>query len=67
MQIARSNSRRFKIYNFRTVSLLSSKKNKKEIININKTIDKDNIRRPKIKDDEEYDEKKAFITGIPEN
>ena len=46
---------------------IKPKKNKKEVINRNKTIDKDNMRRPKIKDDEEYDEKKAFITGIPEN
>lgn len=46
---------------------IKPKKNKKEEINRNKTIDKDNMKRPKIKDEEEYDEKKAFITGIPEN
>ena len=46
---------------------IKPKKNKRDEINRNKTIDKDNMKRPKIKDDEEYDEKKAFITGIPEN
>ena len=43
---------------------IKPKKNKKGEINRNKTIDKDNMKRPKI---EEYDDKKAFITGIPEN
>jgi hypothetical protein len=46
---------------------IKPKSNKKDELNRNKTIDKDNMKRPKIKDDEEYDEKKAFITGIPEN
>ena len=46
---------------------IKPKNNKKGEINRNKTINKENMSRPKIKDDEEYDEKKAFITGIPEN